>query len=175
MAAATGRLWLPYGGRPTIVRARNPRAIPHAATTATAHSMMVSTWMTSVSMLSFFSPACRAACCDGTPQRDCFLSFPTVRGFFLRTRCLTPDSTATTIVAVTSARRQVAPVAAFGVVLRRPSIVPDGGTARGRGRAGFTAVSPAVNHHHVASYRPRSLGTEMVDICGGAVAWAARA
>ena len=48
-------------------------------------------------------------------------------------------------------------------------------TACGRGRAGFTGVSPAVNHQHVASYRPRSLGTEMVDICGGAVAWAARA
>src|ERR1035437_5527726 len=28
---------------------------------------------------------------------------------------------------------------------------------------------------HVASFRPRSLGTETVDICGGALAWAPRA
>jgi AcrR family transcriptional regulator len=46
----------------------------------------------------------------------------------------------------------------------------------GRRHAGFTGGSPAVSHtKSVASYRPRSLGTEMVDICGGAVAWAARA
>ena len=50
IAASTGRLWLPYAGRPMMVRARNPRAIPPAATAVAAHSMMVSTWMTSVSM-----------------------------------------------------------------------------------------------------------------------------
>jgi hypothetical protein len=105
IAAATGRLWLPYGALPMMVRARNPRAIPHAATAAAAHSMMVSTWMTSVSMLSFFSPACKGACCDGKPQRGCLLSYPTVRGFFLRTRCLTPDSTAISPGAVTIRRR----------------------------------------------------------------------
>ena len=94
MAAATRRLWLRYGARPVMVRARNPRAIPHVATAATAHSMMVSAWMTSMSMLSFFSPACRGGCCDGNPQRDCLLSYPTVPGFVLKTVCLTPDSTA---------------------------------------------------------------------------------
>src|ERR1035437_3472305 len=31
------------------------------------------------------------------------------------------------------------------------------------------------SHEYVASYRPRSLGTETVDICGGAAAWAPRA
>jgi hypothetical protein len=55
---------------------------------------------------------------------------------------------------------------------RPPSRLPN----RKRGRAGRShRVSPAVNHQHVASYRPRSLGTEMVDIRGGVVAWAARA